>query len=79
MREKPLKTEALKRTEQKEWHAKTAYLGGSDPTFGGFRPPNASGAEGRYRPSCRADFLAPSPAEVQADEPTESNCNHKRR
>jgi hypothetical protein len=41
-----------------------SFLGGSDPTLDGFQPPNASGDEGRYRPSFRAEFLAPSPAEL---------------
>jgi hypothetical protein len=34
------------------------------PLWTASQPPNASGDEGRYRPSCRAEFLAPSPAEL---------------
>jgi hypothetical protein len=32
--------------------------------FGAVATPNAFGAGGRYRPSCSADSLAPSPAEL---------------
>ena len=40
------------------------FLGGSDPTLCGFQPPIAVGAGGRYRPSCPAEFLTRSPAEL---------------
>src|SRR5882724_11625766 len=42
-------------------------LGGSDPTLSGLAAAQRLRPGGRYRPSCPADFLAPSPAELQGE------------
>jgi hypothetical protein len=43
---------------------KTEFWAVATPLWAAFQPPNASGAGGRYRPSCPTEFLAPSPAEL---------------
>jgi hypothetical protein len=43
---------------------KTEFWAVATPLRAAFQPPNALGAGGRYRPSCSANFLAPSPAEL---------------
>jgi len=49
------------------------FLGGSDPTLSGLAAAQRLRRRGRYRPSCPAEYLAPSPAELQAEHPTALN------
>ena len=53
---------ATERPEKSE--EKTVFGAVATPLWTAFQPPNAFGAGGRYRPSCPADLLAPSPAEL---------------
>ncbi len=64
----------------REWTSeKTDFWAVATPLLAAFQPPNAFGAGGRYRPSWPADLLAPSLAELQANNPTDLNDNHQRR
>jgi len=49
------------------------------PLCAAWQPPYACGAGGRYRPICPAEFLAPSPAELQEMWPTEFKQYEQRR
>ncbi len=58
-------TEGLNRRRSEERNAHNSRVWAvATPLCAAFQPPNAFGTGGRYRPSCRAEFLAPSPAEL---------------
>src|SRR6267378_5633343 len=63
------------RTEGDEWRrsigverGENRILGGSDPTLSGLAAAQRLRCRGRYRPSCPAESLAPSPAEFACRE-----------
>lgn len=70
MNQKPKQSEELPGDGANNWSAKCARLGGSDPVLRGCEPPNAFRRQGRYRPSCRIELFAPSPAELWRNKPT---------
>jgi hypothetical protein len=64
-RQMPKKIKGLSGDGAKKWaEEKTNFWAVATPLCAAYEPPNAFGAGGRYRPSCRADLLAPSPAEL---------------